>query len=188
VKEQAVMNARHVVLLALMLSGAARAEVKEFVLPTAADGNVKFYVDSVTKLPIGAEDDKAHVMTAAFAFVPTPKGEMFRWTWQYQIAFKTGKKVERIEIEDERDAQLRLLIDDRHPELEGATWTGYEQSIKMSEDWLKVMQEPAPWLLLRRITITYGDGDQSRLHQMVVQTRDMRMKVLDKLLSSGESR
>jgi hypothetical protein len=188
VKEQAAMNARHMVFLALMLSNTARAELKEFVLPTAADGNVKFYVDSVTKLPVGAEDDKAHVMTAAFAFVPTPKGEMFRWTWQYQIAFKTGKKVERIVIEDERDAQLRLLIDDRHPELEGATWTGYEQSIKMSEEWLKVMQEPAPWLLLRRITITYGDGDQSRLHQMVVQTRDMRMKVLNKLLSKGESR
>jgi hypothetical protein len=58
----------------------------------------------------------------------------------------------------------------------------------MSEEWLKVMQEPAPWMLLRRITITYDDGDQSRLHQMVVQTRDMRMKVLNKLLSSGESR
>jgi hypothetical protein len=43
-------------------------------------------------------------------------------------------------------------------------------------------------MLLRRITITYDDGDQSRLHQMVVQTRDMRMRVLNKLLSSGESR
>jgi hypothetical protein len=180
------MKARLFVLIALMLSNGARAELKEFVLPTAADGDVKFYVDSVTKLPVGAEDDKAHVITAGFVFLPKPKGEMFKWTWQYQIEFKTDRKINRIVIEDERDAQLRLLIDDQHPELKDRIWTSFEQSIQMSEAWLKVMQEPAPWLLLRRITITYDDGDQSRLHQVVVQTRDMRVATLNRVMGSLE--
>jgi len=174
-------------LVALMFSAAARAELKEFVLPTAADGNVKFLVDAVTRLPVGVSDDKAHVLKAALTFLPKPKGEMFRWAWEYQIEFNTDKKVKRITIEDERDAELHLLIDDDHPELKGATWTGFEKSIEMTERWLNLMQAREPWLLLRRITIRYEDDSQSRLHQMVVQTRDMRVDLLHKTLAVAKA-
>lgn len=161
----------------------ANAELKELKLPTAADGEVRFLVDTDTKLPVGAADDKAQVVTAALALLTKGKGQPVQWTWQYQIKFRTGVRVKSITIEDERDAKINLLIQDDKPNIEGNVWSGSEKSFELTKEFFTAMQAKDSWVMIRRITITYDDDVQSKLHQLIVETQPMRMKLLDDLMS-----
>lgn len=173
-------------LLALLLSLTAlcaRAELKEFKLPTAADGEVGFLVDTDTKLPVGASDDKARVTLAGLAFLPAAKGEALRWTWRYGVQFKGNPEVRRITVEDEKQKELKLLVQDDHPVFEGGVWTGAEAGNVLNKEVFELMNAKDTWMLMRRIVVTYADGSQSKLHQLIVQTQPMRVGLLERLMA-----
>lgn len=160
----------------------ANAELKEIKLPTATDGDVRFLFDTDTKLPVGASDARAQVVTAALVFLPKEKGQPVQWTWHYEIKFRTDARVKSITVEDERDAKTNLLIQDDNPSIEGNVWSGFEKSTNLSKDVFSSMQAKDPWMLVRRLTVTYDDNVQSKLHQLIIETQPMRMKLLDDLM------
>lgn len=173
-----------VVFLLGLNSPTVHSEPKEIRLPTAADGEVVFQMDPDTRLPLSAFDEQAEVTKAALTFLPKEPNKPLHFTWQYELRFKTGSKVKSVTVEDERDAALRTLIDDRNPTVTQSSWTGQEESHEVTQGVVKAMFEKNPWVLLRRITVEYEDGKQSKLHQMVVMTQPMRMNLVEKTMQA----
>ena len=173
-----------VVAASMLAAACANAEVKEFRLPTAADGEVVFLIDAQSRLPVPAKDDRAMVTLAAFGFLPIPKGGPVLCAWQYAIRIDPKAKPVSVLIEDERGKQLVQLVRDDHPEVRDGNWMGQEPGIKLDKGLWDAMNGPDPWILLRRITVTYADGSQSKLHQMVVETQPMRVELIRKAMDA----
>jgi hypothetical protein len=170
--------------LLLLCTVNASAGIKEFKLPTAADGEVQFAINTETKLPIGAADAKAQIVTAALTFLPKEKGQPLQWCWHYGIKFKSDVKIKSITVEDERDSQLHMLIQDDSPRTNDNFWSGSENSAELSKDFFNAMQAQNTWMLIRRFIVTYDDNTQSKLHQMIVETQPMRIKLLNELMTT----
>ncbi|MDD1795405.1 hypothetical protein LRP50_19935 [Enterovibrio sp. ZSDZ42] len=164
------------------------AALKEYKLPTAEDGEIVFIVDDETKLPVSASDDMARVIEGALTFLPKNPGESLRWTWQYRIQFLTDQKVKSVVIEDERDEKIKLLIEDDKPLIVNNEWTGVEKSMHLSKSSFEMMKSEETWLLLRRVRITYEDGQESKLHQMIVVTQPMRIDILNETIAALKAR
>jgi hypothetical protein len=176
---------KKLLLLALVFGSInANAEINEFKLPTAEDGVIGFNINADTKLPVGAADDKTQVITAALVFLPKKPGEPLQWSWKYELKFKPSTIVKSVKVEDEKGEQLQLLIKDESPSLQEDIWTGFEQPKEFSKGMFDAMNSKEVWMLLRKMTVTYGDNVQSKLHQMVIQTQPMRVELLEKTLAA----
>ena len=163
----------------------AYAEQKTLKLPTAADGEVPVVVDTETKLPIGASDEKAKVTLAGLTFLPKQPGAPLLWTWTYAIEFKPGMKVKTITVEDERDSELKSLIRDETPVIVSDQWRGQEVPHEVTKPFLEAMTSKDVWMLLRRISIKYDDGSSSKLHQLIVEPPPARYRMLDQIMQAG---
>ena len=170
-----------IVSLALLaISAESLAELKEFKFQTAADGEVSYMVDTATKLPIGASDDRATVTDGALT-LHLRKGQAY-WTWKYALAFKTDGKVSSVRIEDESAKQLELLLRDENPQLQNKSWAGTEPENLFTPAEFDRFAARGNWFLQRRITVIYEDGVKSTLHQLIVETQPMRVELIDKAM------
>ena len=59
--------------------------------------------------------------------------------------------------------------------------SGFEKGTELTKEIFETMNAKESWVLVRRITITYEDGVQSKLHQMIVQTQPMRVDLLQRI-------
>lgn len=171
-------------LVLLIFTMHAHSALKEYKLPTAEDGVIVFQMDDETKIPASVFDERARVIGGTFTFLPKKPGDPLQWTWQYSIQFSTDKKIESVVIEDERGDKIKLLIEDNKPLVVSNVWSGAEASMELTEEFFQTMQSQENWVLLRRITITYGDGAKSKLHQMFILTQSMRIDFLNETFAA----
>jgi hypothetical protein len=173
-----------IAVIALFPTPDSKNEPTTFKMKTVADGEVSVLIDQDSRLPIAVADDRAEVTTAALAIVKL-EGPV-SYTWLYSIRLKTGIRVTSVRIEDETQ-RLQTLLHDDNPKVQSNFWRGSERVRELTKDDFEFMNEKDPWMLLRRITITYEDGGQSKLHQLVVQTQRMRVDLLRKLMEEQKA-
>ena len=173
---------RVLLLVFFLLPLSSFAELKEYKLPTAADGQVSYFVDTETRLPIGVSDQYAEVITAALSLYTNRKPtQPLSWTWSYTIKFKTGVKVKSVLIEDEQRSELRTVIKDESPLMSYNIWSGEEELKELNEEMFQLMNAKGPWIQQRKITINYEDGSKSTLHQLIAESQAKRVALLDNL-------
>ena len=160
----------------------AFAEIKSMPLPTAEDGDILYRVDTVTKAPINAKDDRAEVLPVVSYFLPRENAGGPKWAFRYDVRFKPHAKPASIRVETENVKPVALEVEDKKPVLKSGVWTGTTQPIEFNKAWFDRMSSEDPWILQRRVTIVYADGKKSVMHQLTFITKPMRMKMIGTLM------
>jgi len=171
----------------MFASTVSNAEIVEFNLPTAADGDVIFKVNKDSRLPIPVSDERCEVLVAGLAITKEKNGRP-QLEWQYTLKFNTDVAVESIIIEDEKSDNLVTSIHDDDPEISNGLWNGKEHFTELTKDIFDLMYKEDTWLLLQRITVQYEDGFESKLHQMIIQTQKSRHDLITRTADIMKSR
>lgn len=176
------MESRSSICLLLVVAVESSAELKEFKFQTAADGEVAYMFDTTAKLPLPVSDSRATVTGAALTLLL--KTGAPQWTWQYALTFKTDVKVSSVTIEDESAKQLELLLKDESPQVVNKAWTGSEVARPFTPEVFDKFAASKAWIVQRGIIVTYEDGVQSKLHQLVIQSQAMRAELIDNAIAA----
>lgn len=151
------------------------ADVRQIKLPTAEDGEVVYQVDTLTKKPMGARDDRAEVVNIAVSVMPKPSAARPDVFFVYGIKFKGGAMPRSIAVYAEERKPLTLELTDAAPALRGDTYTAMVAPRNMDEAaWQRIASEPA-LILQKKFVITYADGEERTLHQLAVLTNPVRL-------------
>lgn len=171
-----------VAFLCLSVSLPSQAEIKEIRLPTAEDGEVSYRIDSVTKKPLSAQDDRAEITSVSLAFLPKAPGEPLRWAFLYGVRFKGGAEPKSVSVQTLGKAKTLLDASEPSVTLKDGVWNGTGKARVMDEQMFREMTRKEPWVLQKKFVITYADGSVRTLHQLAVITNPARVQLLEMVL------
>lgn len=163
----------------LLICQSVFAQLVELRLPTAEDGEVIYQLNSVTKKPLSAQDDRSEVMAVSLVFLPKKPGEELRWGFLYQVRFKDGAIPKSIVVYSENNKPTTIEVRDASPTLKENTWSAISKPNVMDEKAFQFMTEKDPWFLQRKFVISYADGAERTLHQLAIITNPMRFQLLE---------
>lgn len=164
------------------MSQQSSAEIKEVKLPTAEDGEITYQLDTQTKKPISAKDDRAEVSVLSLSLLPKNPGEQLRLAYSYELKIKDGFVPTSIKVISEGGESPTTLIEDKKPSLTGNRWSDMSLPGVLDKRTFDAFASSDPWILQQKFIIKYSDGVERTLHQLAVITSAQRFSMLERLV------